>query len=36
MRGRRIGSYLGWVAVIAVIAVIAGLIYGLVSGTFRT
>ena len=33
MRGRRIGSYLGWVAVIAVIA---GLIYGLVSGTFST
>ena len=33
MRGRRIGAYLGWVATIAIIA---GLVYGLVSGTFST
>ena len=33
MMGRRIGSYLGWVAALAIVA---GLVYGLVSGTFSS
>ena len=33
MMGRRIGSYLGWAAALAIVV---GLVYGLVSGTFSS